>query len=428
MKRQALDALFSQARQHTMTQLLAGASAPVRRALVLALEGRALSCEEGELLMSCPDADLPALIAVADQVRRDRVGDAVSFVITRNINFTNVCYMGCRFCGFARRREQQDAYWLSLEEIASRAQVAWDRGATEVCMQGGLHPDLPASYYENAVRAARQQVPGMHVHAFSPFEIWFGAHKQRAPEAVFLARLKEAGLGSIPGTAAEILDVEIRQALTRNKLSADRWVSIIKAAHGVGLKSTATMMYGHIDRPVHWARHMALLRDIQKETGGFTEFVPLGFVHAEAPLYVERKVPGVRRGASVGEHVRVHATARLMLAGWIDNIQVSWVKLGPALSRLLLDAGVNDLGGTLMEENISRSAGAAFGEELTPLEMVELIRLAGRPARRRSTLYQWLEQYDDHDPVDWGPLKPRPWHRLTLLQADQVAEPEVAHV
>ena len=394
-------------RGRSLDAMLASASPHSRRALGATLEGRELGCQEAEQLLSCTDADLGALVAVADEVRRRRVGDAVSFVTTRNINFTNVCYMGCRFCGFARRREDSDAYWIDFDEIAHRAQVAWDRGATEVCIQGGLHPQLPPTYYRDLVLAVKQQVPRMHIHAFSPFEIWFGAQKRKLSAADFLLELKEAGLGSIPGTAAEILDIDIRRQLTRNKLTTEAWVDTVKAAHRMGLRSTSTMMYGHIDSPRHWAAHMGLLRDIQKETGGFTEFVPLGFVHAEAPLYVEKVIPGVRAGATAGEHLRVHAVARLMLAGWIDNIQVSWVKLGPEMAQALLNAGVNDMGGTLMDETISRSAGANFGEELTPAEMVALVRDCGRQPRRRSTLYDVLETYDDHDPIDFGPLKPR---------------------
>ncbi|WP_326537926.1 5-amino-6-(D-ribitylamino)uracil--L-tyrosine 4-hydroxyphenyl transferase CofH [Pseudorhodoferax sp.] len=419
--------LLAAARGQDIQGLLARTSAAVRAPLERALEGRELSVQEGELLLSCTDADLPALARTADLVRARRVGDAVSFVVTRNINFTNVCYMGCRFCGFARKRGREDAYWIGFDEIAHRAQVAWERGATEVCIQGGLHPELPPTYYRDVVRAVKAQVPAMHVHAFSPFEIWFGAHKRRLGTEAFLRELQEAGLGSIPGTAAEILDVEIRRQLTRNKLTTQAWVETVRAAHRIGLRSTSTMMYGHIDSPRHWAAHMGLLRDIQKDTGGFTEFVPLGFVHAEAPLYVDRAIPGVRAGATAAEHVRVHAVARLMLAGWIDNIQVSWVKLGPQMGQALLHAGVNDLGGTLMDETISRSAGAAFGEELTPREMVALARDAGRRPVRRGTLYQVLEDYADHEPANHGPLKPRQADPIRFMrQARRAVEPQHA--
>jgi len=402
-----MQALIDLIHRQPLEKRLNAAQSTVRLALEDALQGRELSEAQGQALLSCTDAGLPALLAVANQVRRERCGDAVSFVVTRNINFTNVCYMGCRFCGFARKRGAVDAYWLSLDDIVARAEVAAQRGASELCLQGGLHPNLPDTWYLDVIKAIKSRLPTIHVHAFSPFEIWYGARKRRLSIEDFLSELKEAGLGSIPGTAAEILDTEVRQQLTRNKLSAEAWVDTIKTAHRLGIKSTSTMMYGHVDSPRHWAAHIALLREIQKETGGFTEFVPLGFIHNEAPLYVQRAIPGVRAGASLGEHLRIHAVARLMLAGFIDNIQVSWVKLGAPLAADMLDCGVNDLGGTLMEESISRAAGADFGEELTALEMVQLIRSKGRLPVRRSTLYQHLERYDDHDPQDLGTLKPR---------------------
>lgn len=402
--------------EQPVAAVLRAASAPVRRVLEDALAGTEISRAAGELLFNSPPGDLPAIVRVADAVRARRVGGRASFAVVRNINFTNVCYMGCRFCGFARRKDAPDAVWHSFEEVAHRAQVAWERGASEICMQGGLHPDLPPTYYRDLLRAVKRQLPGLHVHAFSPFEIWFGAHKRKMPVRDFLRELIDAGLGSMPGTAAEILDVEVRRQLTRNKLSTEAWVDTIRAAHGLGLRTTATIMYGHVDGPAHWAAHIDLIRSIQKDTGGFTEFVPLSFVHAEAPLYVDRAIPGVRAGASRAEIVRMHAVARLMLAGWIDNIQVSWVKLGAAFAAELLHAGANDLGGTLMDESISRSAGAAFGEELTPLEMVRVIRHAGRVPVRRSTLYAVLEEYADHDPVDLGPLKARAHDPVRFLK------------
>ncbi|NML32355.1 5-amino-6-(D-ribitylamino)uracil--L-tyrosine 4-hydroxyphenyl transferase CofH [Paraburkholderia antibiotica] len=397
-------------------RLLARATPTVRGILARRLDGAEISRDEGEILFGSDGDDLKAVVAAADRIRRERVGDTVSFVVTRNINFTNVCYMGCRFCGFAKRREEAGAELLSMDEIAHRAEVAKARGATEVCIQGGLHPDLSADHYLDILRAIRTRVPDMHVHAFSPFEIWYGAKKRRQAPADYLRELKAAGLGSIPGTAAEILDTEVRRQLTRNKLSAEAWVEIVRAAHGVGLRSTSTMMYGHVDGPRHWAAHLDLLRAIQKQTGGFTEFVPLGFVHNEAPLYMEREIPGVRAGATLVEHLKVHAIARLMLAGWIDNIQVSWVKLGPQAGQALLAAGANDFGGTLMDESISRSAGASFGEEITAAEMVRIIRDAGRQPERRSTLYVPLEHYADHDPVALPPLKARAYDPVQFLQ------------
>lgn len=389
----------------SVDEVLSLAMPKVARVLEKALGGTEISEPEGQTLFEAEGDDLTALVRVADEVRRQVVGDRVSFVITRNINFTNVCYMGCRFCNFRKRIEDPDAEWLSLEEIARRAREAWERGATEVCIQGGLHPKLKGDHYRGIIQAVKKEVPGMHLHAFSPFEIWYGAKRSKLSPAEFLLDLKEHGLGTIPGTAAEILDGEVRKKLTQDKLSADEWVRIVKAAHGVGLRSTATIMYGHVDAPRHWAAHIALIREIQKETGGFTEFVPLGFVHYDSPLYLEF---GARPGPTDEENLRMHAVARLMLQGWIDNIQVSWVKLGPAMAKEMLGCGVNDLGGTLMNETISRASGSPYGQEMTPLEMVRTIRSAGRHPYRRSTLYELLEDYGDHEPPDVAPLIARP--------------------
>ena len=405
----------------TSTETLLGQSSrEVRHILGRALSGRELTSQDGETLFFAASSDLPAIVRAADTIRAQRVGDKASFVIVRNINFTNVCYMGCRFCGFAKRKKDAGAIWYSMEEVAHRAQIAWDRGATEVCMQGGLHPDLPPTYYRDLLIAVKRQVPRMHVHAFSPFEVWFGAHKRRMPTREFLLELKEAGLGSIPGTAAEILDFHVRRKLTRNKLTTEAWVETIRAAHSIGLRSTSTIMFGHIDGPSHWAAHIDLIRSIQKDTGGFTEFVPLSFVYADSPLYVNRTIPSVRPGATEEENFKMHAIARLMLAGWINNIQVSWVKLGAQMAAEMLHAGVNDLGGTLMDESISRSAGADFGEELTPFEMVTLIRYAGRRPVRRNTFYDTLEEFSDHDPADIGPLKPRSHDPIKFLHDKHV--------
>ncbi len=380
-------------------------SPKVRRILDRAMQHQEISCEDGEILFSAQGPDLAALLATADHVRRERVGDKVTFVTVRNINFTNVCYMACKFCNFGVQRESPEAQWLSMDEVARRAQEAWQRGGTEVCIQGGLHPDLPPGYYRQIVEAVKAKVPRMHIHAFSPFEIWYGSKKARQTPREFLSELKAAGLGTVPGTAAEILDKEIRLQLTRNKLSAEEWVSIIRDAHSVGLRSTATIMYGHIDGPKHWAAHIDLIRSIQKDTGGFTEFVPLGFIHDHTRLYREHSE--ARPGPSMDEHLRMHAVARLMLAGYIDNIQVSWVKLGPQTAQAILASGANDLGGTLMNESISRAAGAKYGQEITPLEMVEIIRAAGRVPAQRDTLYRTLEVFDDHDPVEIAPLVER---------------------
>lgn len=385
---------------------VAGASAPIRSILEMALEGGEVSEAEGVELFRTTGADAEAVYATADELRRRANGDHVSFVVNRNINFTNICYMGCRFCGFAKRSEDKDAEWLEPEQIVERAQQAWDRGATEVCIQGGLHPKMEGTYYRDIVRAIKAALPDMHIHAFSPFEIWYGASKTKMSYHDFLADLKEAGLGSMPGTAAEILDTEVRMQLTKNKLSAEKWVEIIRAAHEVGIPTTATIMYGHIDAPEHWAAHIRLLRDIQKDTGGFTELVPLSFVHTESPLWAKNP-DKVRPGPTALEVDLMHAVSRIMLHGWIDNIQVSWTKLGAARAQQMLSRGVNDLGGTLMNESISRAAGSAHGQEITARELTQIIRAAGRVPVRRNTIYEIRDIYDDHDPEELAPLVDR---------------------
>jgi len=367
----------------------------VSRILDRAEEGRELSVLDGETLFAAEGETLDRLLRLADSVRQKTVGEVASFVINRNINFTNVCYMGCNFCNFAKRKDEAGAELLPLEEIARRAVEAAGRGATEVCIQGGLHPDIPASHYRDIILAIKRAAPQLHIHAFSPFEIWYASRKARMDVHDFLTELKEAGLGSMPGTAAEILDRDVRLRLTKNKLSTDAWISIIRAAHQVGIPTTSTIMYGHIDGPSHWAAHMALLRDIQKDTGGFSEFVPLGFIHSDSPLYLNNS--DVRPGPTRAEHIRLHAVARLMLRGWIDNIQASWVKLGPVLARDMLRYGANDFGGTLINESISRAAGATSGQEVTASEIVRVIRSAGLVPVQRDTLYRPLKRFDGMD-------------------------------
>ncbi len=406
-------------------EIALGEASPVIRAILdRALEGRMISRDDGEVLFSADGADLAALVATADQIRRRRVGERVTFVTVRNINFTNVCYMACQFCNFGVRKEAKGAELLSLEEVANRAEEAWLRGGTEVCIQGGLHPDIDGDHYFRLLDAVKTRVPQMHVHAFSPFEIWYGVKKSRMPLEKYLAALKAAGLGSMPGTAAEILDTEIRLQLTRNKLSADEWERIIRAAHGAGIRTTSTIMYGHIDGPAHWAAHIDRVRSIQMDTGGFTEFVPLGFVHEQTRLF--RDHPDARPGPTAAENVRMHAVARLMLAGFIDNIQVSWVKLGPETARFMLDCGVNDLGGTLMNESISRAAGSVHGQEITPSEMVRIIRSAGRIPVQRNTLYDVVADYSERDPDEIAPLVGRRQGANPLAFLDRAASHPIA--
>ncbi len=376
----------------------------VSRILEGALAGNEITGEEALALFQTRERELEALLLTADALRRATVGDRISFVVTRNINFTNICYTGCRFCAFAKRRDDPEAEFLSLDEIATRAEEAWNRGASEVCIQGGLHPDIDASHYRDILVAIKARVPGIHIHAFSPFEIKYGAERSRLSVEDFLGMLREHGLDTIPGTAAEILDVEVRRKLTRNKLSAEEWVAIVKTAHRLGIRSSSTIMYGHVDAPEHWVAHLSLLREMQKETGGLTELVPLGFVHWDAPIFLAGEA---RPGPTDAENLRMHAVARILLNRWIPNLQVSWVKLGPSVAQRILSSGANDFGGTLMNESISRAAGSPHGQEITPLEMCRMIREIGRTPVRRNTLYETLEVYDDHDPAALSPLVPR---------------------
>ena len=382
----------------------------MRDILVAAHSGAELSFEQSLLLATADGADLHALIAVADALRRESAGDAITYVVNRNINFTNVCYVGCSFCGFGRGPGAADAYSLSLDEIARRTSEARERGATEVCIQGGLPRDLDGFFYRDVLRAVKRAVPEMHVHAFSPMEIAYGVDKTGMALRDYLRMLKEEGLGSIPGTAAEVLDDRIRQQLSPNKLPVARWVEIIRTAHELGIPSTSTMMYGHVEEPADWVRHICLLRSIQKETGGFTEFVPLGFIHENTRLY---RHGGARPGARREEHLRVHALARVLLHGAIRNVQVSWVKMGFELSLACLNAGANDFSGTLMEENISKAAGATFGEYVSPEEFRRMIRSIGRVPAERTTTYKIRRMYDgEDDSVSSGSA------RLQLIQAE----------
>ncbi len=387
---------------HDLDHLFRRVSPRVGRILDQALADRAITPAQAETLFHAQGLDLLALLAVADELRRRAVGEVVTYVVTRNINFTNVCYIGCRFCAFGKPARSPEAYTLSLDDIAARAREAVAWGATEVCLQGGLNPHQPPSIYEDIVHTIKAAAPELHIHAFSPFEIWWGSRRLGISEETFLRRLKDAGLGSIPGTAAEILVPEIRQRLTRNKLSRDDWVRIVTTAHRVGLPSTATIMYGHIDGPAHWAAHLDLLRRIQAETGGFTEFVPLGFIHENTRLYRE---DGARPGPTGMEDLKMHAVARLMLQHHIANIQVSWVKLGYKMAQMALQAGANDFGGTLFEESISRAAGETQGTHTTPETFRRLIRDLGRVPQERDTLYRAVQRTPDAPPAPqlWQP-------------------------
>ena len=381
------------------------AAAPaVARILAAALEGRELEFADALALCQAQGADFAALLSTADEMRRRAVGDPITYVVNRNINFTNVCTVGCSFCGFSRGPRAADAYSLSLEEIAAKAAEAWERGATEVCIQGGLPREMDPWFYRDILRAIKRAVPEMHIHAFSPMEIANGVDRTGLPLRDYLAMLKSEGLGSIPGTAAEILDDGVRAQLSPNKLPVARWVEIIRTAHALGIPTTSTMMYGHVESTEHRLRHMLLLREIQKDSGGFTEFVPLGFIHANTRIYRDGEA---QAGASRSEHLQVHAIARLLLGGVIPNLQVSWVKMGMELSLECLRAGANDFSGTLMEENISKSAGAAFGEYVAPEEFRARIRSIGRIPAERTTTYRIRRTFSPDDATDAVPARLR---------------------
>ena len=365
-------------------------AAEVKAALAAAERDPAGLTDEQALTLMTADGDaLREVCRIADDLRRETVGDEVTYVVNRNINFTNVCYTGCRFCAFAQRRTDADAYSLSLDDVADRAEEAWRDGATEVCMQGGIDPELPGTAYFDLAAAVKARVPGMHVHAFSPMEIVNGAARTGMPFRDWLARAKESGLDTIPGTAAEILDDDVRWILTKGKLPTSTWIEVVTTAHQVGIRSSSTMMYGHVDNPAHWVTHLRVLSRIQDETGGFTEFVPLPFVHTSAPIYLA----GVARpGPTLRDNLAVHAMARIMLHGRIDNIQTSWVKLGVEGTQAMLRAGANDLGGTLMEETISRMAGSEHGSAKTVAELEEIGAGIGRPVRQRTTTYGHVDR------------------------------------
>lgn len=342
-----------------------------------------------DLLQAQEGPELEALCSLADDVRRDVVGEDVTYVVNRNINFTNVCYVGCRFCAFAQRRTDADAYQLSVTEVAARVSEAWAAGATEVCLQGGIDPDLPRNAYVDLARAVKEASPGIHLHAFSPMEIATAAAKAGMSVQAWLEEVAAAGLDTIPGTAAEILDDEVRWVLTKGKLPTSTWVDVVTTAHRLGLRSSATMMYGHVDHPRHWVAHLRLIAELQDRTGGFTEFVPLPFVHHNAPVYLAGLA---RPGPTMRENRAVHATARLMLHGRIDHIQCSWVKLGDEGCAQILQGGADDLGGTLMEETISRMAGSPHGSARQVPEIEAIARAIGRPVRQRSTIYGPVSQ------------------------------------
>lgn len=385
-----------------------------------ALAGREISAEDGAALFAAEGDELERLIATADQMRRRRVGDRVGYVINRNVNFTNVCVKRCGFCAFSRGHRAEQGYFLPLEEVLRRVHEAHDLGATEVCIQAGLPPRIEGNFYIDLCAAIKREIPEIHVHAFSPEEVLYGATLSNRSIEDYLKALKDVGLGSLPGTSAEILDDRIRELISPGRISTRDWMTVIRTAHKLGIPTTSTIMYGHVETALDRARHIDLLRSIQKETGGITEFVPLSFISAEAPMVRKALVPGVRTGISREDVLRLYAVARLMLDAWIPNLQATWVKQGPELAQECLRAGANDFGGTLMNESISTSAGAPHGQFLHPAEMRTWIRGAGRIPVQRSTTYRTLRAFEQE------PAEPEPsWERERFgSYATLIASPE----
>ncbi|NNC93011.1 MAG: 5-amino-6-(D-ribitylamino)uracil--L-tyrosine 4-hydroxyphenyl transferase CofH [Acidimicrobiia bacterium] len=365
----------------------------LRGILTRSLAGNSPSRDEVERLFGARGHEVEAIASVANELRKRRNGNVVTYVVNRNINYTNQCYFRCGFCAFSKGPKslnlRGDPYLLSIDEVVDRTREAWERGATEVTLQGGIHPEFTGDFYVHVAELIKAAVPDMHIHGFTPLEVWQGAETTGATVPDYLGRLKEAGLGTLPGTAAEILDDDIRRHLCPDKITTAEWAYVMITAHELGLRSTSTIMFGHIDGPRSWANHIEVLREIQRRTGGITEFVPLPFVHMGAPIYLRGRS---RPGPTWDEVVLIHAVARIALDGLIDNIQASWVKLGLKGGRRLLDAGCNDLGGTLMDENISRAAGAEHGQLATPEDLEATIRSAGRTPAQRNTLYEILER------------------------------------
>ena len=369
----------------------------VASALDRALSDKDVSVEQATELFDSNGIEMNTLVLVADELRRRSVGDTVTYVINRNINFTNVCIKRCGFCAFSRDFREEEGYFLPIEEIVRRAKEAWKLGATEVCIQAGLPPKMDGHLYIDICNAIKKELPDIHIHAFSPEEVLYGAVRSQIPVEEYLKTLKEAGVGSLPGTAAEILDQRMRDLISPGRITVEDWIKIIKLAHSMEIPTTSTIMYGHIESSAHKANHLALIRKIQSETHGFTEFVPLSFVHTEAPMYNHAIIPNLRPGANGNEVVKMHAVSRIMLHKYINNIQVSWVKEGTRMSQVLLGAGVNDFGGTLVNESISTSAGSRYGQLLKPREIRSIIRSCDRLPAQRSTTYRLIKVYSNEE-------------------------------
>ena len=369
----------------------------IARVLDRALAGEDISVSEAVTLFDATGMEFNALSLVADELRRRTVGDLVTYVVNRNINFTNVCIKRCGFCAFSRDHREEEGYFLPVNEIVRRAKEAQEYGATEVCIQAGLPPQMEGDLYIKLCQTIKEELPDIHIHGFSPEEVLYGSIRSKCTIREYLEGLKDAGVGSLPGTSAEILDQELRDLISPGRITVKQWVEVITNAHQLGIPTTSTVMFGHVETNEHIAKHIALLRDIQQQTGGFTEFVPLSFVNSEAPMFLKGLINNVRSGPTGMDVIKVHAIARIMLNNWIPNIQASWVKEGSRMSQLLLTAGVNDLGGTLINESISTSAGAQHGQLMRPSEFRQMIRQAGRIPAERYTGYQIKRVFNETD-------------------------------
>ena len=388
-----------------MAELMESVSSDVSQILSAALAGEDITVDDACVLLDAKGVDYNSTLTVADELRRKTVGDIVTYVVNRNINFTNVCIKGCGFCAFSRDFREEQGYFLPVEEIVRRSREAWEYGATEVCIQAGLPPQMEGDLYIRLCEAIKKELPDIHIHGFSPEEVLYGSIRSKVSIKEYLISLKNAGVGSLPGTSAEILDQALRDEISPGRITKDQWIEVITTAHELSIPTTSTIMFGHVETNKQVAEHIGLIRDLQKETGGFTEFVPLSFVNSEAPMFLKGLLPNVRTGPTGMDVMKVHAISRIMLNNWIPNIQASWVKEGDRISQLLLNAGVNDLGGTLINESISTSAGAQHGQLMKPSTFRDMIRDAGRIPAERHTTYKIRKIFDssdvENDPLDY---------------------------
>ena len=388
-----------------MAELMESVSSDVSQILSAALAGEDITVDDACVLLDAKGVDYNSTLTVADELRRKTVGDIVTYVVNRNINFTNVCIKGCGFCAFSRDFREEQGYFLPVEEIVRRSREAWEYGATEVCIQAGLPPQMEGDLYIRLCEAIKKELPDIHIHGFSPEEVLYGSIRSKVSIKEYLISLKNAGVGSLPGTSAEILDQALRDEISPGRITKDQWIEVITTAHELSIPTTSTIMFGHVETNKQVAEHIGLIRDLQKETGGFTEFVPLSFVNSEAPMFLKGLVPNVRTGPTGMDVMKVHAISRIMLNNWIPNIQASWVKEGDRISQLLLNAGVNDLGGTLINESISTSGGAQHGQLMKPSTFRDMIRDAGRIPAERHTTYKIRKIFDssdvENDPLDY---------------------------